>query len=72
MVLFASVAVAARSVAFEVLSTLPNPTSPLTKPAGALIVAPFKVLFANVSTPAKVARIPDVVGKVKVRVVPVV
>ena len=51
-VLFVRVAVAARSVALEVLSTLPSPTSPLTKPVGAVIEAPVGI----VTVPVKVGE----------------
>jgi hypothetical protein len=54
--LLASVAAAARSVALEVLSTFPKPTSPLTNPVGELI-GDVKVLPASVSSPVKVANV---------------
>jgi hypothetical protein len=47
-VLFVRVAVAARSVAFEVLSTFPSPTSPLTMPVGVLITGDVSVLLVRV------------------------
>jgi hypothetical protein len=65
-VLLASVAAAARSVALEVLSTFPKPTSPLTNPVGELITGDVKVLPASVSSPPTVANVPVSAGKVNV------
>ena len=48
-VLFVRVAVAARSVALDVLSTLPRPTSPFTKPVGAVIDAPVGIVTVPVN-----------------------
>jgi hypothetical protein len=48
-VLFVRVATAAFLVASDVLSTLPNPTSALTRPVGELITGEVNVLFVSVA-----------------------
>jgi len=63
-VLLVRVAVAARSVTLLVLSTLPNPTSPLTMPVGVFIAGLVRVLLVSVSVPARVANVLVVDGNV--------
>jgi hypothetical protein len=54
----------------DVLSTFPNPTSPLTIPVGVVIDGLVKLLLVKVSTPANVAKVPVAPGKVIVVPVP--
>ena len=54
----------------DVLSTFPNPTSPLTIPVGVVIDGLVNVLLVKVSVPANVAKVPVAPGKVIVVPVP--
>src|ERR1035437_6621067 len=64
--LWVRVAVAARSVAFEVLFTLPSPTSDATIPVGVLITGEVRVLLVRVSVVALPMRVSVALGRVRV------